>query len=116
MLRTPMTDEGCAPCAARGHATAPPSAPMNCRRCMPPPNEKAVGTLSNQFRLREGSQSAIRPLWAAEDVGSHMPYGGFEPQTNLQQCRERQVPVFACRAASLSISDCTAWAAWAANS
>src|SRR5581483_2584299 len=27
-----------------------------------------------------------------------------------------QVPVFACRAASLSISDCTACAAWAANS
>jgi hypothetical protein len=39
--------------------------------------------------------------------------------SGLQKCRERpllQVPVFACRAASLSISDCTACAAWPANS
>lgn len=43
----------------------------------------------------------------------------FTASSGLQKRRERpllQVPVFACRAASLSISDCTACAAWPANS
>jgi hypothetical protein len=39
--------------------------------------------------------------------------------SGLQKCGDRpllQVPIFVCRAASLSISDCTACAAWPANS
>lgn len=49
---------------------------------------------------------------------ARLPDVRFVPSSGLQNAVSPflQVPVFACRAASLSISDCTACAAWPANS